>query len=376
MTAWKGLNVEARTRWSSARLVSVLLVGALNGCGAGDDVTEPRVEGSHTCTVKKAVTLFEHDGTGVCTPLSDPDPSAPGIFTGWSESSCFHISRSTEDLDFDGVNDSCERANARAFRPMLVFSSKDCDWDHGLGRMGGEYFYAVQRKEKFDPATNGLKTVLRIAYLPAYYWDCGNASSIEPISSFDPSHSGDSEFIIIDLVYDASVWAHHWLTDAVFLSSHCGTSNDEKCRWWGPTAFSFWVDDKVLGAPFVWVSLGKHANYPSEKECDDQPAEECILDILQRFPVDLVQQNIGSRAYPFPWLEGGDCRGPFSTSSIPDAGETECFWTWEEPSCVANPFGDPVRCNTPAQTFRGWQREDEGARPMPYGQILEQFAGF
>ncbi len=200
--------------------------------------------------------------------LDDADPNAPGVFTTWSEDMCLWPSW-WFDEDQDGVDDSCERATAAAFAPMLVFASRDCNWDHGLDRMGGEYYYAVEAR--LDDQQVPWRWVLRVAYLMAYYHDCGTASSVEWMEWFDNPHTGDSEFIILDVSYDTT--SHHWRTERVFLSAHCGSpfipEEFSKCKWWSPQEIQYWVDQRVLGAPYVWVARSKHANYTAENVCDN-----------------------------------------------------------------------------------------------------------
>ncbi len=305
-------------------------------------------------------------GTPTCT-LEDVDPSAAGLFTTWSEEMCLGPSPYTPgafvDDDLDGVHDYCEAAAAAAFAPTLIFSSHDCSWDNGLGRMGGEYFYAVESKLKTNPSTQEQYQVLRVAYLPAYYWDCGNASSVPLASWFDPVHSGDSELILVDASYDST--SHHWVTDAVFLSAHCGTMFDQFCVWYPPSGVHSWVDARSLGAAYIWVSRNKHANYMTEGQCDTAivvggiPLEDCEFDTPMRFPVSYVQQNIGSRVAPFR-----NCDPPFSSSSMVSPSETECMWSYH-PNATTGPLG----------RFNGWQVPETGPRATPYGTLLASHAG-
>jgi hypothetical protein len=236
--------------------------------------------------------------------------------------------------------------------------------------MGGEYYYAVESKVYLD-IPRGLKRVLRVAYLMAYYWDCGAASSYEWHEWFDNPHSGDSEFIIVDVAYDTV--SHHWETFNVFLSAHCGSPwippwEDHHCRWHAPSDFAYWVNQRVLGAPYVWASRAKHANYPTENSCDEAitvggaELEDCEYDTPQRFPVVYVQQNIGSRSAPFV-----DCAAPFSASAMPDVGSYECMWSFS------------LEGGPPLGRFNGWQSETVGGGglpPAPYGRILQDYGGF
>lgn len=339
----------------------LLLASAVYACSDKNIQTAPTFLVSD-CDIEPQGPQLE--GSLLCT-LDDALPNAPGLFTTWSEEMC--VSPSWHgDFDVDGIDDSCERATAAAFAPMQVFASHDCSWDNGLGRMGGEYYYAVESKIKlkFINSQPVGYLVLRLAYLPAYYWDCGNASSFPFATWFDPAHSGDSEFMILDVAYDSS--SHHWIFDALFLSAHCATPNDENCRWYSPPDIGNWVDGRSLGAPFIWVSRSKHANYVSEDQCDNAikvgiiPVEDCELDTLQRFPVLYVQQNIGSRAHPF-----SDCGPPFSSSTMVDQSESECMWSWS-----------PNLTNGPLGTFNGWQSVEVGPRSPTYGKHLAGYAGF
>jgi len=286
-------------------------------------------------------------------PLEDLCPSCAGIFTGYSEDDCY-LNPERWDVDADGVFDACENGHAQHFAPMFVFA-RDCNWDNSLGRMGGEYFYAVERKSKFSSRTERWEDVMRFAYLPAYYRDCGSADDL----GIDDPHSGDSEFVIIDIYFDGG--SNHWLTDAIFLSAHCPSGD---CKWYVPLSFR-WVDDEALGAPIVWVSQHKHANYPSRAKCNSGAVfgfDTCAANSFYvRFPAAYTQQNIGSWHHP-----NRDCAGPFSSSPLADAGAVECMWSWEPQVFPALP---------PLQRFNGWQDNIWGEPPPPYGQILQQYVG-
>jgi hypothetical protein len=233
----------------------------------------------------------------------------------------------------------------------------DCNWDYGLDRMGGEYFFAVD--DKWDTAG----AVVRIAYLPAYYVDCGvrhdflSSCLVAPIfapGSCDP-HTGDSEFILVDVAYvDSSA---HWVTQQVFLSAHCGADGDDDCRWWHRAWFA-WLDGKRYGAPIVWVAGAKHANYYSQSKCNSGGAmkmDTCeYSNVSRRFPVLFTQQNIGSRATPLR-----DCAGPFWGSEETSSEAIECMWN-----------------TTTVSRFNGWQSSAIGPAATLYGSHLSQYAGF
>ncbi len=79
------------------------------------------------------------------------------------------------DSDTDGLADHCEFPIARSFAPMLHFAN-------GGQCPGGEPYWAARRT-----STNRV----RIAYIMAYYKDCGYAP-----------HAGDSEMIMVDVQYN------------------------------------------------------------------------------------------------------------------------------------------------------------------------------
>lgn len=302
----------------------------------------------------------------------DPCDGCPGIYLpAWTPDACFRPAPS-KDLDFDGVHDYCENALAAAFAPMMMFAS-DCDWDYSVdgGRMGGEYFWVVDKGRPRWTLTGWKLADIRIVYIPAYYRDCGTGAGIE--EGFDDPHSGDSEFIIIDVNY-SSTW-EHWVTAKVFLSAHCGTSNDGQCKWFDPNEFHEWVDGRTLGAPFVWVSERKHANYRNADVCHSfLGIETCSpAGAPHRFPIKTIQQNAGSRGFPFPYWTGSDCVRPLSSSSMVsnDPNIVECFWDWEPQP--GNPHIPP---EPPLQRFNGWQDDTWGPAPMPYGFVLDEYAAF
>jgi hypothetical protein len=257
------------------------------------------------------------------------------------------------DADEDGLADSCELDFARAFAPMMVTASEGCNWDTSVepARLGGEYLFAVQ-----EMAVNHV----RIAYLPAYYRDCGwqGIKCWLPFVDCAP-HDGDSEAVIIDVVRGGST--SRWHLDAVFLSAHCfGHGTD--CRWYrGAELDRFeWVD-APRGVPVVWVAEGRQANYPSRSACDagHSTIDTCDRNaMLYRFPIRGSIQNIGSRARP-----RGSPGGCFSAaavgsqSAVPVPGVEECFWSDSE-------------------RFGGWQRRDGNEGSTPYARYLVETGEF
>jgi hypothetical protein len=248
------------------------------------------------------------------------------------------------DADHDGVEDTCEGALAAAFAPGLHTSTTECDWDAGWGRLGGEYYYAVQRPFN-DPVHH-----IRIAYLPAYYKDCGS-----DIAFHTDGHSGDSEFILVDVVFNQSA---RWETTDVFLSAHCaasviGVPSDPDCQWWSAAdfdGFAGWVDGVQHGAPIVWVSEGKHANYRWLSLSNGT---------YYRFPVWYSWQNIGSSLVP-----SARGVGPRWSSTLASPSRVEDLWAEE---CITV---------SDACHFNGWQPSSFGGGATPYGILLRNYAGF
>ena len=284
---------------------------------------------------------------------TDRETAAEGLFIpGWNQVRCFDVpGRGNRDPDGDTMDNACEDALAAAFAPGLWVAG-DCNYDAGVGRQGGEYYYAVQ------PYRHESSKVARIAYLPAYYWDCGSP----PEGS--GGHDGDSEFFIVDVRYDDTT--RRWVTQQIFLSAHCGTVTGQRCMWYpDPTTTTVtptgtvqpfsWIDGTVRGAPIIWVAEGKHSNYSTREDCNGgglAGSDTCDQDDrFYRFPVRFGQQNIWSRAMPQQACVGASLWGSTRVAS----GTTECFW--------------------PRQTFYGWQGLYL-VGSTAYSDILAQYAGW
>jgi hypothetical protein len=267
-----------------------------------------------------------------------------GVVTGWSLAAC---AAAAVDRDVDGLHDVCELELARAFAPALVVDRNDCSWNGS--RLAGGYVYAVQRIAD--------ARAIRIAYLPALFRDCGwEGFQCVTRGRSCSAHAGDSELIAVD-VRPGDV-AGRWRAEAVFLSAHCFGRSAGRCRWYtGDELRHFAWNDNALSAPRVWVAKGKHANYPSRRECDSGHwyYDSCDRnDVAYRFPIVTSAQNIGSRDHPLP--EDGIARGCVAAEALvvadqrADRGTTECFWD-------------------PGSRFRGWQRGGyDGA--TSYGRVL------
>ncbi|HEX2189846.1 MAG TPA: hypothetical protein VHG51_13145, partial [Longimicrobiaceae bacterium] len=228
---------------------------------------------------------------------------AAGLRVAWTPAECAGAAEPARDLDRDGVADRCEHELAAAFAPLLVVDERECGWDPGLRRLGGEYLYAVQRR----PSGGGM----RIVYMPAYYRDCGWTLPVCIVTRWIcRGHAGDSEAAVVDVAFDPA--ARRWTAERVFLSAHCHGRSAGRCRWYeGAELERFaWADGPPRGAPVVWVAHGKHGGYPTAAECDtghwgyDGGRANRMA---YRFPVVSPRQDAGSRARPFPHGRAADC---------------------------------------------------------------------
>jgi len=254
---------------------------------------------------------------GLTTAPNDPFPTAPGIWLGDSvtATTCFADQNPAilqsgtllNDQDKDWLADNCEVDLAYAFAPRLLF-------DFGEPCPFGEPYWAA----KYFPFSG----VVRIAYLPAYWDDCG-----DDIAGFiGNSHSGDSEYMMLEVGFHVST--RHWVFQQMWLSAHSGEPTDHS-EWVPTTSAEFFY--RPGSRPNVWVSLQKHANYKSHaacsyyivinsvgstETCGDPNGAPGIQPI--RFPVT-TSHNLGSR------FVGTQCVSSEVLSRASN-GRTECFY--------------------------------------------------
>lgn len=279
-----------------------------------------------------------------CTPPAPvaPSPEHAGIVI--AGGTCREVS---PDFDLDDLADTCEYALATAFAPVLMIHHTRCTPPPAResGRIPGGYFHAAQP----------VHDVVRLVYLPAYYRDCGWSSPWCVVMSCE-GHAGDSELIAVDI---QRLTSGAWATMSVFLSAHCFGTSSRDCRWYeGPALDQFeWSNNIERGAPIVWVSDARNANYPSLAACErghggmdacDRNAE------AYRFPVSAAR-NIGSRGVPMhlPGQAPGCVAGAFVEPAdrlIVSPTAVECFWSRSAP-------------------FGGWQGGSTGV--TAYGRYLE-----
>jgi hypothetical protein len=297
-----------------------------------------------------AVLLTLAAGATSCVFGREPAPGRPlGVAAGWTIDAC---AAASVDRDLDGLHDVCELDLARAFAPVLVADRRDCSWNGS--RLAGGYLYAVQKGS--DAGS------IRIAYLPAYFRDCGwDGLPCTTRGRGCSAHAGDSELIAIEARPHST--AGSWRAEAIFLSAHCFGRSAGRCRWYlGNQLRHFSWAENTRGAPRVWVARGKHANYPSARECDSGHwyYDSCDdNDAAYRFPIVTSDQNIGGRFRPL--ADGRMARGCLAAEELPigdqraDGRTIECFWD-------------------AGARFRGWQRGSH-AGATSYVRVLSA-AGF
>ncbi|MFN0098300.1 MAG: hypothetical protein ACKVS7_06460 [Gemmatimonadaceae bacterium] len=227
-----------------------------------------------------------------------PGDATVGLWLGYNvlPETCFgHLSTTPIlDADSDYLADHCELELARGFAPSLRMDPGESGCGQGEPHYAAKYF---------------LDGTVRIAYMPAYYDDCG-APDLPDWQ--DWSHHGDAEYILVEVKYDPAI--SRWIFKAMFLSAHFST----------PTDASAWVTEHVefqhksLSHPRVWVALEKHANYPSRWHCDNAWDDCSAFPVHLRMPVEATK-NVGSVT-----VDIYGCRG--STGKFQGNGRAECFY--------------------------------------------------
>ncbi|MGQ0765726.1 MAG: hypothetical protein ACT4OZ_08680 [Gemmatimonadota bacterium] len=255
----------------------------------------------------------------------------------------------SRDSDADSIGDECELSLARTFAPVLLADPGDCIWLPRSRALAGGYRFAVQR----------IDGGVRIAYLPAWFRDCGWRPAVCLLTlrgSRCSDHAGDSELIVVDL---ASMEGGQWMVSGVLLSAHCGGRAGGQCRWYRGAELARFSWRKEGGSgPVVLVARGKHSMYPDRASCDrghyGQDSCDGSADAFL-FPVVGVSQNIGSRVNP-----AGGAGGCVQARELPVAdpdfsgGSSECFWDATRP-------------------FKGWQTHHSGSASA-YSLVLWRLA--
>jgi hypothetical protein len=298
----------------------LVLLGAVLGLTSCDSqTTEPDAQ-VEELSAKKDITpmkmgCIDHDNPG-CLPIGpgdDPSPNAGGVWMGVGGGTLTETWCTTNgnDIDHDGLDDHCEYRLAWTFRPLM----RSYKWDD----VSGEPYYVVEE----------LGGDYRIIYMLAYYEDWGHSATWHPITS--PGHIGDSEFVAVDVDYNSST--QHWEVQGIIASCHFEALSD--CTYWrGHGDWEYPEQDRWY--PRVYVSVNKHAGYPSDSACDSGVggAEECPSPkVSWRVPVT-QGWNVGSRDYPaadVPYNQWGNdytCVQSRDVTERTIMGRTagECFW--------------------------------------------------
>ncbi len=295
-----------------------------------------------------------------CDPMTDPmcEPQPPTTPPPWmyfaprgdflydvpsyiTPSHCYADLNPTvsayRDYDKDWLADECELELAKAFAPLLHFSNPDpCP--------GGEPAWAAKY---FN-----IPKIVRIAYLPAYYDDCGL-----PQLGQGGGHAGDAEMIMIEVIFNAATAG--WQLNQMWLSAHQGAIG-ERSAWVLPAQAQY--TQRYLGHPSVWVAWRKHANYKSFETCTKPliDTERCTVggDRL-RFPVQ-PGRNLGSRHQYIL-----DCTT--STGRFAGNGIQECFWSGRVFSISIGGL------TMTGAIFGGWHANNDlyGGQPGPYNDLLQ-----
>ena len=180
-------------------------------------------------------------------PPGDPDPMDEGEYLGLQYGTNCFGSLYNNDVDGDQLDDACEVALARAFRPLMHFSQ-------------GETW---QARESYWRVTMRPGLVVRIYYLLGYHYDPG-AKCFWDFKLVCMSHWGDSEFVVLEVYFDDDT--SHWKVLRGYLSAHWNNDNSQS-RWYGHASLRY--DDEQRGAPVVYVAYRKHANYATAEICTE-----------------------------------------------------------------------------------------------------------
>jgi hypothetical protein len=254
------------------------------------------------------------DVTPSCLPgctETDPYPSWPGVFlsSAVTPAACGE----GNDLDFDLLSDRCERDLSQAFAPELYYYNGD--------NVGREPYWVAR-------PFNSTGSKVLIGYLLSYYRDEGSTAFLCTLPFTDPSchgHNGDSEGIFLIVYYDAT--HKHWILDEARYSQHAYHAPYGRGTNLYPKMLTY-PGPKLGSYPRAYVAEGKHANYASQRECNDGGrfgTDTCThVNTAARVawggPYDL-----GSRAVH---TDSQDCKVSRNISYIYyGSGRQECFWS-------------------------------------------------
>ncbi|HWL39899.1 MAG TPA: hypothetical protein VNO75_06640 [Gemmatimonadaceae bacterium] len=329
----------------------------------GDSSSAVAVNGNPSSFVEECdpeTTIMDCPGGGggggggvVVTP---PRPMGVRLPSGKNFDQCYRPGQflSSVDGDRDGIDDQCEAELAKEFSPQLVFMFLDCD------PRRAPYFAARYAN------TSAFGGVIVIFYALSYVYDCGppfTCPNSDPMGWCD-THRGDSEFLILE-VGRYSDPARPWALKYATLSAHWGASGDNTAGYAAQN-----LEDAIgspgFGAPRIWVSKGKHANYRSQIVCnssgfwntDDCGQPNGLFTEVFADTDTTALRNLGNRSFPF---RGGlhnpvPDRGSLGATPTPPNGHVE--WFWENPTTLG---------------FCGWSYYQSGPCSTRYSKSLEAY---
>ena len=262
-------------------------------------------------------------------PSYDPSPGANGIWLGNTVTGnvCYkNYNASIIDNDGDWLDDNCEYQLAKAFAPSVnMYAYEACPY--------GEPYWAAKYFD--DVLGRGWGEFVRIAYMPAYYEDCGVNG-----------HEGDSEFIMLEVDYNPAT--KHWEMKSMFLSAHAGTFTNSS-EWILDENEIEYPSGRLYSYPRVWVAEKKHANYKSRADCNAGAIgfDECYRHGAYGGRILVYRhRGVGSRLY-----DRLGCQ-PSDNLLFYENGRTECFYT--------------------RRNFKGWQITSEAGVTPYYDFLISQ----
>ncbi|MGA7304353.1 MAG: hypothetical protein WBW88_05740 [Rhodothermales bacterium] len=259
---------------------------------------------------------------------TDPNPGAPGVFLSSSVTAANCIGSFYSDYDQDGLGDKCERDLAVAFAPTMNYAQGD----------------DIRRESYWAARAVGSNSVL-IEYQFGYYFDLGTAENytackigtVGELFGECDGHHGDSESVTLTATYELDT--KHWLLTRASLSVHKTYIVMNAGGQGYVTALQY--ARKTGADPIIWVANQKHANYPSQSDCEDGGYNLLVTKYLFSFET---------------------CAGPRRTF-VAESGGSRNIGSEQVQffNCVAsnNPFYQdpphPIECLWTADRFTGWQ---------------------
>jgi hypothetical protein len=182
---------------------------------------------------------------------------------------------------------------------------------------GGEAYWAAKFFDNLLPYNTG--DFVRIAYLMAYYRDCGTLG-----------HIGDSEFIQLTVTFNGAT--KHWIVINGWYGAHAVIGHPFGNSILGPVGSNSstwgrgfeWPSGRRYSFPRVYVSENKHGNYRTRAACDNGGVFEGSFENCDNGVVD----NGRFRVWSGNNLGNGhrilkNCVPSMKNSLSPQ----ECFWT-------------------------------------------------